>query len=122
MKFGERVKELRKKERITQRQLAEMLDVNFTYVSKIENDKLEAPPSEKLIRQLALELKTDPDELVALSGKIDHRKFQDIAMRKPEASSVLRRMQRRPPTTEQWRKIGKVLDDDNEGKTSDVPS
>ena len=111
MKFGERVKNLRMKERITQRQLAEILDVNFTYVSKIENDRLEAPPSEKLIRRLALVLRTDPDALVELAGKIDSRKLQDIAMKKPEAGKVLRRIQRDPPTTKQWRRISKYLDE-----------
>ena len=113
MKFGEIVKELRKQERITQRQLAEILDVNFTYVSKIENDRLETPPSEKLIRRLAQALRTDPDNLVALSGKIDARQLQDIAMHKPEASAVLRRIQRRPPTTQQWREIGEFLDNED---------
>ncbi len=111
MKFGERVKELRMKERITQRQLAEILDVNFTYVSKIENDRLEAPPSEKLIRRLALVLRTNPDDLVELAGKIDSRKLQEIAMEKPEASQVLRRIQRDPPSTRQWKRISKILED-----------
>lgn len=113
MRFGERVKELRKKARITQRQLAEILDVNFTYVSKIENDRLEAPPSEKLIRRMAQVLSTDAEELVALSGKINARQLQDIAMKKPEAGAVLRRIQRRPPTTKQWRKIGDILDNED---------
>ena len=114
MKFGERVKELRNKEGITQRELAEILEVNFTYVSKIENDRIEAPPSEKLIRKLAKVLKTDPDALVELSGKIDSRKLQDIAMDTPEAGAVLRRIQKDPPSTKQWKRISKYLYDNNE--------
>lgn len=114
MKFGERVKELRTKERITQRQLAEILDVNFTYISKIENDRLEAPPSERLIRRLALVLKTEPDELVELSGKIDARTFQDLSMKEPEARAVLRRIQRQPPKPATWKRIGRILDEQDE--------
>lgn len=37
--FGQEVKRLRKAKRITQLGLAERIGVDFTYVSKIENDR-----------------------------------------------------------------------------------
>jgi len=48
--FGQRLRELRKEARISQRELAERVEVDFTYLSKIENDRVE-PPSEAVIRK-----------------------------------------------------------------------
>jgi transcriptional regulator with XRE-family HTH domain len=42
---------------------------DFTYLSKIENDRLEHPPSAAALIALATELKADSDELLALAGK-----------------------------------------------------
>lgn len=66
-KFGALLRELRKKAGMTLRELAEKVDVNFTYLSKIENGAL-PPPSEKVIRKLAEVLNCDTDELLTLGG------------------------------------------------------
>ncbi len=68
-KFGDQLRELRKKAGLTLRELAERVNVNFTYLSKIENSAL-PPPSEKVIRRLAEILDFDKDELLALAGII----------------------------------------------------
>ena len=67
--FGIRVRELRQGARMTLRELASRVNVNYTYLSKIENGVL-APPSEKVIRQLAAALDADEDELFFLAGII----------------------------------------------------
>lgn len=55
MRFGERVRELRKAKGLSQRALGVKVGVSFTYVSKIENEKLDFGdyPSEELIGKLA---------------------------------------------------------------------
>jgi transcriptional regulator with XRE-family HTH domain len=78
MTFGQRIRELRKAMGLTQRELAERVAASlkeedrrgfdFTYLSKIENDRL-PPPSTAAILQLAKELDADADELLALAGK-----------------------------------------------------
>jgi len=70
--FGERVRELRKAKNLSQRDLAAEVEVNFTYISKIENGKLEFSdfPSEKLIRRIAAALDGDVDELLLLADKV----------------------------------------------------
>ena len=68
-KFGARLKELRIRAGMTQRGLAKSVNVDFTYLSKIENGVM-PPPSEKVILQLAEVLKADRDELITLAGKI----------------------------------------------------
>jgi len=67
--FGAKIRELRIKARLTQRQLAEKANIDFTYLSKIENGVL-LSPSEKVIFKLAEVLNADKDELITLGGRI----------------------------------------------------
>ena len=55
MRFGERVRHLRLEKKLGQRGLADQVGVTFTYISKIENEKLDFGdyPSEELILKLA---------------------------------------------------------------------
>ncbi len=71
MQFGERVRDLRKAKNLSQRDLAAQVGITFTYVSKIENEKLDFGdyPSEELIGRLAIALDTDTDELLILAEK-----------------------------------------------------
>jgi transcriptional regulator with XRE-family HTH domain len=53
MTFGQRVRELRRQRGWTLRQLGEKVRLDFTYLSKIENDRLEHTPSIRTIQDLA---------------------------------------------------------------------
>jgi transcriptional regulator with XRE-family HTH domain len=72
MQFGEKIRELRLAKNLTLRDLAAKIGVDFTYVSKIENQKLSFGdyPSEDLIRKIAKALGADADELLILADKI----------------------------------------------------
>ncbi|MFQ5996000.1 MAG: tetratricopeptide repeat protein [Dehalococcoidales bacterium] len=67
--FGKRLRELRIQAQLTQRELAEKIGVDFSYLSKIENGVL-PPPSEKVILELAEVLNADRDELIISAGRI----------------------------------------------------
>jgi len=54
---------------MTQRALAERVNIDFSYLSKIESGVV-PPPSEKVILQLAEALNADKDELIILAGKV----------------------------------------------------
>lgn len=86
MQFGHRVRELRQGRNLTQRALAEKLGVSFTYISKVENEKLHFAdyPSEKFIHKLADELDADEDELLLLADKVPEQIRKRIRER-PEA-------------------------------------
>jgi len=86
-KFGIRLRELRVKAGMTLRELANAVNIDFTYLSKIENGIM-PPPSEKVLLQLAEALNTDQDELLTLAGRIP----PDIAeiLKDPEALAMLR--------------------------------
>ena len=72
MRFGEKIKELRKAKNLGQRALAEQVGISFTYLSKIENDKLASAefPSEDTIKKLAKALGADADELLLMAKKV----------------------------------------------------
>jgi transcriptional regulator with XRE-family HTH domain len=72
MTFGSRIRELRKAKNLTLRDVAKKVKVTFTYLSKIENQKLSFGefPSDELIVRLARALDADSDELLILAEKI----------------------------------------------------
>jgi transcriptional regulator with XRE-family HTH domain len=72
MIFGARIRELRQAKNLTLRDLAKKVKVTFTYLSKIENQKLSFGefPSDELIVKLARALDADADELLLLAEKI----------------------------------------------------
>ena len=90
MTFGQRVRELRTAKSLTQRQLADKVGINFTYLSKIENDRLEQDqfPKEDTIKKLATALHGDLDELLLLAKRIP----EQIKQRVMERPDVFRKM------------------------------
>ena len=84
--FGERLRDLRKAKGLSQRALGDIVGVNFTYISKIENEKLDFAqfPSEDLIRKLAEALDADVDELLLLAKKIPDQ-IKRRVMERPDA-------------------------------------
>ena len=70
--FGIKIRELRKAKALGQRAVAAEVGINFTYISKIENDKVDfaAFPSEETIRKLAKVWGADVDQLFLMAEKI----------------------------------------------------
>src|SRR5258708_22474379 len=84
--LGLKLRELRQNKGMTLRALAEAGGVDFTYLSKIENDKVGYLPGAETIRDLAQALGVDalellelanklPPELAALAGNANARRF-----------------------------------------------
>ena len=61
MGFGEKIRDLRQSRNLTQRELGELVGVTFTYISKVENERLDFGdyPSEVLIRKLSAALDSE---------------------------------------------------------------
>ena len=90
MNFGKRVRELRLTKKLTQRDLGSTVGVEFSYISKIENRKLDFGdvPSEALIHRLADALDADENDLLLLAKKVPPRIRQRVFER-PEAFSEI---------------------------------
>lgn len=86
MKFGEKIRELRKSQNLTQKELGDLVGVTFAYISKVENERLDFGdyPSEALIGKLAAALGTDEDELMLLAKKIPENIRQRV-LERPDA-------------------------------------
>lgn len=72
MTFGDRVRELRQKKGWTLRDLGEKVGVGFTYLSRVENERLNYGdyPSDALIHRLADALDGDECELLILAKRV----------------------------------------------------
>ena len=71
-RFGQKVRELRQAKGLSLRDLAPHVGVGYTYLSKVENGRLDFGdyPSEALIHKLADALDADEDELLLLAEKV----------------------------------------------------
>lgn len=121
LKFGAFVRREREAREIGLREMAKKIGVSPTYLSKVERDEFR-PPTEDKVRAIAQIIECDPDELLALAGRMPSD-LADIIKRAPvEVSALLRttsgmtrdeiarlatrspgsrRMQERPEATEQ---------------------
>jgi transcriptional regulator with XRE-family HTH domain len=88
-RFGARVRRLREAREIGLRPFARMIGVSATYLSKIERDEL-PPPAEERVKEIARLLDQDPDELLALAGKVASDVSAIIKERPREMASFLR--------------------------------
>lgn len=105
--FGQIIKEVRKDKRITQRDLAKQIDVDFTYISKIENEALE-PPSEEVIIKIAKTLEIDENELFLAAKKVP-TEFKNTILEENTANMFFRRYSNL--TSEQKQRIDKILEE-----------
>jgi len=90
MRFGNRVRELRKAKGWSLRDLAAKVGVGFTYLSRVENEKLEYGdyPSDVLICKLAKALGGDADELLVLAKKVPPQ-IKRRVLERPDAFRII---------------------------------
>ena len=86
MTFGDKVRAARKAKQLDLRSLAVTVGVHYTYLSKIENGKLDFgdAPGESLILKLAEALDADADELMLLAHRIPEP-IRKRVLARPEA-------------------------------------
>jgi transcriptional regulator with XRE-family HTH domain len=88
-KFGATIRALREQRQISLRKFADKVGISPTYLSKVERDEF-PPPGEETIKQIAEALGQDPDELLALAGKVSSDLPAIIQQRPRELASFLR--------------------------------
>lgn len=88
-KFGAFIRREREAREIGLREMAKKIGVSPTYMSKVERDEF-TPPTEDKVRAIAQILECDPDELLAMAGRMPSD-LADIIKRQPvEMSALLR--------------------------------
>ena len=116
--FGQRLRQLRKSKNLTQREMADKVAAHlraeeghgfdFTYLSKIENSRT-GPPSRRTIEQIARVLETDPDELIALAGKVPAGFGETLKKSTETARAFYRSAFDADLTDEDWQELLKDL-------------
>ncbi len=96
--FGRCIWQARRKKGLSQRELAVKVGVDYTYLSKLENDHVE--PSEKVIRSLAEHLSLNAEQLMYLAGRMtqnDSEAFEQLLkVNYKEMPALFRRMRESP--------------------------
>ena len=94
--FGTLIRQARKEKGYSQRQLAKLLGVDFTYLSKLENDRADYAPKEEVIRSLAIHLDLDEEELIFLAGRIPQQEEDFLKQNYKNMPTLFRRMRENP--------------------------
>lgn len=104
--FGTLLKGIRRSKNITQRDLADAVGCDFTYISKIENDRL-PPPAAETIQRICDALDTPCEILLANSGKVS-TEIKDMATN-PEAIKFLQEVHQMNLSDSEWRALHNQL-------------
>ena len=88
-KFGAFIRHEREGKEIGLREMAKMIGVSPTYLSKVERDEF-PPPAEDKVRAIAKIIECDVDDLLARAGRVS-TDITDIIKRHPvELAALLR--------------------------------
>ncbi len=111
MDFGSYLRELRGKT-ISQRGLAKIVGISFTYLSKVENAVM-PPPSEEVLIRIASARGIEPDEIIIAAKKVPSH-FKNTILEIPEISEILKLAQKKEISTEKWKRIIDILNEDTQ--------
>ena len=103
--FGHILKELRKKRGLSIKRLSSHLDVNYSYISKLENNH--SNPSEEFVFKIADLFSYDQEELMLRAGKVPNDLLEILINNPKEAADFLRKKfsENGYPAEEELRKI-----------------
>jgi transcriptional regulator with XRE-family HTH domain len=105
--FGQSLRQLRRSKDISQRELAAKVGVDFSYISKIENDRL-PPPAADTILKICEVLSVSPDELLAMTGKMPSQVKQMVGT-SPAALQFMREAQSMNLSDKDWEELTQEL-------------
>jgi transcriptional regulator with XRE-family HTH domain len=94
--FGQLIRQARKDKSYSQRELAKILELDFTYLSKLENNRADYAPKEEVIRSLARHLDLDAEELIFLAGRIPQQEEDLLKQHYKDMPALFRRMRENP--------------------------
>lgn len=95
-KFGHLIRQTRKIKGYSQRELATLIKIDFTYLSKLENNRAEYAPKEEVIRSLAQKLDLDPEELIFLAGRVPQKQEDLLSKHYKDMPMLFRRIRSNP--------------------------
>jgi transcriptional regulator with XRE-family HTH domain len=93
MSFGKTLERIRREKGMTQRDVAQEIKMDYSYFSRLENDRFDSQPTRETIEKIADALKCTKEqrgELLAEAGRIhaDMEKVARIASKRPELGQL----------------------------------
>ena len=101
--FGQILKELRRNRNISQRELADKVGVDFSYISKLENDRL-APPAAETIIRISNILDIPSEVLLSHSGKVSDE-MKGAMSSSPEALMFMNEAKNMNLQAKEWQQL-----------------
>ena len=101
--FGTRLRDLRRAKNISQRELADRVGVDFSYISKLENNRL-PPPAADTVEKICAALGVSGDELLALAGKVPSDVAEIIAS-SPAAQHFMQNLRAMSLSEDEWHQL-----------------
>jgi transcriptional regulator with XRE-family HTH domain len=105
--FGAELRERRRAKGVSQRELAERAGVDFSYISKLENDRIPPPAADTAVKLCQI-LGIRPEDLLALGGKLPSEVEQSVGS-SSAAQEFLREAQEMRLSDDEWRKASGML-------------
>jgi transcriptional regulator with XRE-family HTH domain len=105
--FGQALRELRRAKGISQRRLAASVGVDFSYISKVENDRLPPPAADTIVR-ICEALEAEATSLLSLTGKVP-TDVKDMIASSPAAMRFVRDAQSLDLTEGEWNELSRQL-------------
>lgn len=109
--FGDLLRTIRVAQGYSLRKFAEMVKVSPTYLSQVEQGKVQRPPTAERVRVMAELLDENPDEWIALAGRMP-ADLTDIIKKEPVEMPALLRAAK-GMTADELRKLTKNLQKKN---------
>ena len=111
--FGQTLRKLREArrqedKRFSLRKFAQAVGMSATYLSRVERGDV-PPPAEEKIRAIAEALGTDPEELLAVAGRVP-REVTELLRERPRTLGPLLRAAARLPEKEVRRILRRIED------------
>lgn len=101
--FGQTLKEIRRQKGVSQRELAEKVGIDFSYISKVENDRM-APPAAETIQKICEVLGVSVELLLSKSGKITDEISEAISS-SPSAIKFMNEVKSMRLTDNEWDRL-----------------
>ncbi len=94
--LGNLIKMARQAKNYSQKQLSQLVEIDFTYLSRIENDRINSPPKEKKLKVIAQHLDLNEEELIFLSGRVPQNHKELIKQHYKKMPIFFRRLRKNP--------------------------
>ncbi|HJQ24675.1 MAG TPA: helix-turn-helix transcriptional regulator [Blastocatellia bacterium] len=102
MSFGNTLQRIRRSKEMTQREVAKKIGMDYSYFSRLENDRFDSKPTRETIDKIAEALECSEEErgeLLAEAGRINQEleEVARIASKRPELGQLFQAAVKLPP-------------------------